>query len=33
MAHESLKTLLAHASPARSGDFLAEIAARSQEER
>lgn len=30
---ESLKTLFAKASPARSGDFLAEIAAESQEER
>ncbi|MBP0617223.1 ethanolamine ammonia-lyase subunit EutB [Jiella mangrovi] len=33
MTPEDLKTLLAHASPARSGDFLAEVAAESQEAR
>ena len=33
MLSEPLKVLLAKASPARSGDFLAEIAAQSQEER
>ncbi len=33
MLTEPLKTLLAKASPARAGDFLAEIAASSQEER